>query len=196
MTNLELAAAAWSAVRNSDDAEWNVLPMGIKAKLADLAGKYRNGARVSEGDYPPEGFAEKVRELHVTDGVTLDPDAGHTFTREDDPATFGLGRPVRAAEHEDIHIPSPNPEDVDPLKSDLSEPALLTGIGDDIGGNTPGEPPKGKLPADFPSHDLLHAAGINTYGQLIKQQESAEGLEGVTGIGPAHAAKIMEQLSE
>lgn len=116
MSNLELAAAAWNAVRRPDDAPWGILPMGIKAKLADLAGKYRNGAKVAEGDYPPEGFAEKVAELAVADvpqslATIFDPDKN-----------FGN----EIAEHEDVRIPSPTTEDVDPLKASL-----------DVGSNEP-----------------------------------------------------------
>lgn len=55
---------------------------------------------------------------------------------------------------------------------------------------------KGPLPKDFPAHDLLHAAGINTYTQLIKQQASEDGLEGVEGVGPATAEKIANRLVE
>lgn len=58
------------------------------------------------------------------------------------------------------------------------------------------EPLKGKLPADFPGHDLLHDAEINTYPQLIRQCDSEEGLEGVPGIGPSMAAKIANRLAE
>ena len=164
MTNSELAAAAWEAVRKSNDGSWNVLPIGIKAKLTDLAGRYRGGGKVAEGDYPPEGFAEKCAEL--ADAPTGDP----VVSADSPPVLAGI-------EHEDTVIPSPNPEDVDPLKDEE-------------------DAPKGKLPPDFPSHDLLHEAGINTYGQLIKQRDSEEGLEGIAGIGPATAKKIEEALNE
>lgn len=50
--------------------------------------------------------------------------------------------------------------------------------------------PKGPLPKDFPKHDLLHEAGINTYGQLCK----VEDLTTIDGIGPAHAKEIAKQL--
>jgi hypothetical protein len=111
MTNLGLAIAAWSAVRNSDDAVWDALPMGIKAKLVDLAGKYRGGAKVAEGDYPPEGFAEKVYELAVTAGPRI------PIFNSSKNATARIGTPFGFVEHEDTRILSPNPEDVDPLKS-------------------------------------------------------------------------------
>jgi|SRR6185369_3265741 len=177
MTNLDLAIAAWSAVRKSDDAVWIALPMGIKAKLTDLAGKYRNGAKVAEGDYPPEGFAEKCVELASRQEFFV---VGAGDGSAPELVSAGEGKVQTGIEHEDTQIPSPNPEDVDPLKSDIEE----------------AESPKGKLPADFPSHDLLHDAGINTYGQLIKQRDSEEGLEGVDGIGPALAKKIEEALNE
>ena len=193
MTNLELAAAAWEAVRNIDDAPWNVLPISIKGKLSDLAGKYRDGAKVAEGDYPPEGFAEKVAELAGGELISTDaPDEIASDVAVGDPIVFlESGREMmpsgldHAAEHEDTNIPEPEPEvteDPSPTTEDVASPDK--------------EPPKGKLPADFPSRDLLHAAGINTYGQLFKQRDSDEGLQGVDGIGPALAEKIEERLSE
>lgn len=193
MSNLELAAAAWAAVRNSDDALWNILPIGIKAKLADLAGKYRNGAKVYEGDYPPEGFAEKVFELASRQEFFA---VGNGDGSGPELVSMGVGE-VQSAEHEDTHVPSPIPEDVDPLKSDLNESAAPTEF-DDAGADTPVEPEPltGKLPADFPSHDLLHDAGINTYSQLFKQRNSEEGLKGIVGIGPVTAAKIEEELGK
>ena len=50
--------------------------------------------------------------------------------------------------------------------------------------------PKGALPKDFPKHDLLHEAGINTYGQLCK----VEDLTSIEGIGPATAKEIAKRL--
>jgi predicted flap endonuclease-1-like 5' DNA nuclease len=50
--------------------------------------------------------------------------------------------------------------------------------------------PKGPLPKDFPKHDLLHEAGINTYGQLCK----IEDLTAIEGIGPETAKKIAKRL--
>jgi hypothetical protein len=98
---LRLAESAWDAVR----------------KLTMLAEKYATGAKVHEGDYPPEGFAEKVFELAQIAPKGLNAVIGDRTlvgtTTEDE---------LRAAAHEDTHIPSPNPEDFDPLKSDLAEP--------------------------------------------------------------------------
>lgn len=111
MTSLELAAAAWAAVRNPDDAPWEVLPMGIKAKLGDLAGKYRGGARVAEGDYPPEGFAVKVFELASRQEFFAFGDGDGSGPEL---VSMGAGK-IQTAEHEDVHVPSPNPEDFDPL---------------------------------------------------------------------------------
>lgn len=53
---------------------------------------------------------------------------------------------------------------------------------------------KGKLPDDFPGKTALEAAGITTYAQARKQDNSAEGLAGVAGIGDATAAKIHDAL--
>ena len=50
--------------------------------------------------------------------------------------------------------------------------------------------PKGPLPKDFPKHDLLHEAGINTYGQLLKCDDLTE----IEGIGPATAKEIAKRL--
>lgn len=50
--------------------------------------------------------------------------------------------------------------------------------------------PKGPLPKDFPKHDLLHEAGINTYGQLLK----CDDLTAIEGIGPATAKEIAKRL--
>jgi hypothetical protein len=50
--------------------------------------------------------------------------------------------------------------------------------------------PKGPLPKDFPKHDLLHEAGINTYGQLCK----VEDLTTIEGIGPETAKKIAKRV--
>jgi hypothetical protein len=55
------------------------------------------------------------------------------------------------------------------------------------------EPLKGKLPADFPGHKDLDAAGVHTYGQLRKHVE-AETLQEIPGIGRATAAKIVAAL--
>jgi hypothetical protein len=49
---------------------------------------------------------------------------------------------------------------------------------------------KGPLPKDFPKHDLLHEAGINTYGQLLKLESFTE----IEGIGPETATKIAKRL--
>lgn len=63
--------------------------------------------------------------------------------------------------------------------------------------NSEDNPPalKGPLPDDFPGHDVLHDAGINTYGQLFKQRDSDEGLIGVPKVGPALVSKIQERLA-
>lgn len=50
--------------------------------------------------------------------------------------------------------------------------------------------PKGPLPKDFPKHDLLHEAGINTYGQLFK----CDDLTKIDRIGPAAAKEIAKRL--
>lgn len=52
-------------------------------------------------------------------------------------------------------------------------------------------PPRGKLPADFPGHAALEAAGITTYGQLRKVSD----LTTITGIGEATASKIEEAMA-
>lgn len=51
------------------------------------------------------------------------------------------------------------------------------------------EPPKGKLPADFPGHDALDAAGVHTYGQVSKHIAD-DRLKDIPGIGKATATKI------
>lgn len=111
MSNSELAAAAWNAVRRSDDAAWEKLSLLMKSKLTALAEKYKGNVSVDEGDYPPEGFAEKVAELAsrqeffaMGDGDGSGPEL----------ISMGAGE-VQTAEHEDTHIPSPTPEDFDPL---------------------------------------------------------------------------------
>lgn len=50
--------------------------------------------------------------------------------------------------------------------------------------------PKGQLPQDFPAHDKLHEAGINTYGQLCKVEDLTE----IPGIGPETAKLIKKRL--
>jgi len=49
---------------------------------------------------------------------------------------------------------------------------------------------KGPLPKDFPAHDKLHEAGINTYGQLNK----VEDLTTIEGVGPATVKAIKKRL--
>ncbi len=53
---------------------------------------------------------------------------------------------------------------------------------------------KGPLPDSFPGRTALEAADINTYAQVRKQQASAEGLKGVTGIGDVTAEEIEDAL--
>jgi len=49
---------------------------------------------------------------------------------------------------------------------------------------------KGPLPADFPAHDKLHEAGINTYPQLNKVDDLTE----IEGIGAATVKAIKKRL--
>jgi predicted flap endonuclease-1-like 5' DNA nuclease len=49
---------------------------------------------------------------------------------------------------------------------------------------------KGPLPKNFPLHDLLRDAGINTYTQLSKVEDYTS----IDGIGPANAEKIANRL--
>jgi hypothetical protein len=55
-------------------------------------------------------------------------------------------------------------------------------------------PKPGKLPEDFPGHQALADAGINTFARARKQRDSKDGLTGVPGIGDATATKIEEAL--
>lgn len=50
--------------------------------------------------------------------------------------------------------------------------------------------PKGPLPDDFPAHDKLHAAGVNTYGQLAK----VEDVTFIDGIGVETAKAIAKRV--
>lgn len=60
-------------------------------------------------------------------------------------------------------------------------------------GEESGSAKRGKLPADFPGHAALEAAGVTSYGKLraLKGDYSE-----VPGVGDATAAKIKEALGE
>lgn len=57
------AHVAWNAIKKPEDSVWNDLPMEMRRKLVHLAEKALSGRSEAEGDYAPEGFFAKVREL-------------------------------------------------------------------------------------------------------------------------------------
>ena len=75
------------------------------------------------------------------------------------------------------------------VKLPVAEP-----VRDDLSESLPESSPlKGRLPDDFPSLSVLHAADppINTYGQLAK---FADDYTQIPGIGPERAVKIAEAV--
>lgn len=58
-------------------------------------------------------------------------------------------------------------------------------------GAEPPKPLKGKLPADFPGHAALEAAGVTTYAKLRKRLGD---LTEIAGIGEATAEKITTEM--
>lgn len=71
---IPFAGQAWNAARKPDDSDWIRLPVEIKGKLTALAVKYAGGGSVHEGDYPPEGFFEAVKQLVEPKAVAVLPE--------------------------------------------------------------------------------------------------------------------------
>ena len=187
---LSLAARAWHEIKDPNDPEFNQCQITHRENLGAAAQAVVNSGvastpfekavlRIYRADAEAKSEADKILEenptlhgdevMHIASG-TPHPLAGHAENAQ----LAAVREEFRGVDASSLEAPEPAAE-----PKSAAVPKL-----------------KGPLPKDFTAHDLLHAAGINTYSQLIKQQESEEGLEGIEGIGPATAEKIASRLAE
>lgn len=185
---LSLAARAWHETKDPKDPEFNDCALTHRENLGAAAKAVvdsqqafslfdRVVLRLYLADEEAKSQAEKILEqnprlhsdevMHIASG-TPHPLAPAPVEAEVSAANIGHAEDAqREAAREEL-------KDVD--DSGLIAPVEL----------------KGSLPADFPAHDLLHDAGINTYTQLSKVDDYTT----IAGVGPVNAEKIANRLIE
>jgi len=186
---LNLAARAWHEVKDANDPEFNQCAVTHRENLGAAA----QGVVNSGLAFTP--FEKTVLRLYRTDAEakseavkTL---AEHPTLHADEVMHITSGTPHPLVGHaEAAQMATVREEFRVDKTSVLSGQMIRSTLRKD--GTTTHEHLKGPLPKDFPAHDLLHEAGINTYTQLSKIDDFTS----IPGIGPATAEKIANRLVE
>lgn len=163
----EVAQAAWNKVKQDHQPEFVELPIDYRSRLLSHAENVKAG-KLSEG--------------HDTDPIVQ---FEQEVARLEAPATEASDEQVDESTEE---LDEAGGEDGEGEESDESE-STDDSADDDEADSEPLEP-KGKLPSDFPAHDKLHEAGVNTYTQLSKVEDLTE----IAGIGPATVKEIKKRV--
>ncbi len=170
----QITSEAWDEVRKEHQPVYLELPMAVKSKLLETA------ARVESGD------PEVVFECRIAEKLAAKAEADAKAGTLEEVEAARLERAERRAEAQPAEDETSFTSDQGfEQVADTDEPEVPTTQEEkdflDL---------KGPLPKDFPAHDLLHAAAINTYTQLNK----VEDLTKIDGVGPATVKQIKKRL--
>jgi predicted flap endonuclease-1-like 5' DNA nuclease len=169
MDNIEICRAAWNATKKDTQPAYDELIQSYRDMLSARAAKV-----VREGVTSGDTLDAFERQVASEAKVELVPSADQGYEQVMDTETVEeaeAARLERAKKREEAQ-----PDTDEPETTTEAEKEHL-----DL---------KGPLPKDFPFHDKLHDAGINTYGQLNKVEDLTE----IAGIGPASAKAIKKRL--
>lgn len=172
---LSLAARAWHETKPASDPEFNDCALTHRENLGAAA------QAVVDSERAFSLFDHVVLRLYLADKeAQSEADrilAENPTLHGDEVMHIASGQPHPLAGHaESAQIAAVREEFRGVDDSEIAAPVEL----------------KGPLPADFPAHDLLHDAGINTYTQLSKVDDYTT----IAGVGPATAEKIANRLVE
>lgn len=170
----EICKTAWDSTKKEHQPAYDTLEQSYKGMLINRVGAIVGGVEMEDG--PFRNFDSRVAsQLKVPEPV------------EDVPAEVKeeLVEEVMNDTAEGITVQgsTTSPETFAKVKETLTYPESPATEKEHL-------EVKGPLPKDFPKHELLHEAGINTYGQLLK----CDDLTAIEGIGPATAKEIAKRL--
>lgn len=160
----DVACNAWNAVKQPQQPEYEDLPIAFKSKLLDRAKHAKSGASIEEDDSPMAKFERAViGEIPTEVKEELAEEVIVESTEAQVEVQLEAEETPESAEEPDK-----------PEETEEKEPLE----------------PKGPLPDDFPARDKLHAAGVNTYGQLAKTEDVTV----IDGIGVGTAKTIAKRV--